>query len=75
MIPARYQIRRQMQNYLQYILLQPSNSVLARVFVAQKNNPTRGDWVNNIFKHLADYNIKVMFWKLKSGIKAYTKVI
>ena len=38
MIPARYQIHRQMLNYIQYILLQPSDSLLSRVFFAQKTH-------------------------------------
>ena len=46
MIPARYQIHRQMINYLQYILLQPSDSLLYKVFVAQQSGPARGDWVS-----------------------------
>ena len=44
MVPARYQIQRQVLNFLHYILQQPSNSLVYRVFEAMKMNPTRGDW-------------------------------
>ena len=66
MIPARYQIHRQMLNYLQYILTQPSNSLMARVFVAQQNTPTKGDWVSNITKLLNDYNMTISFLEVKN---------
>ena len=66
MIPARYQIHRQMVNYLQYILLQPSNSLIARVFVAQQNTPRKGDWVSNITKLLNDYNMQILFLEVKN---------
>ena len=59
MIPARYQVHRQMINFLQYILLQPKESLINRVFVAQKMNPTRGDWVENVTKLLGDYRINM----------------
>ena len=41
MIPARYQVHRQMINFLQYIIIQPKDSLMNKVFNAQKLNPTR----------------------------------
>ena len=31
---------------------QPKDSLINRVFVAQKHNPTKGDWVGNVTKVL-----------------------
>ena len=45
-IPARFQVMRQMMNYLQYILVQPPNSLLQRVYQAQQKNPIRGNWAS-----------------------------
>ena len=65
MIPARYQIHRQMINYLQYILLQPSDSLLNKVFAAQKSNPARGDWVSQTTKLLTEYSFNLTFEEIK----------
>ena len=43
MIPARYQVHRQMINFLQYLLTQPSESLLNRMYMTQKENPSKGD--------------------------------
>ena len=45
-VPARYQVMRQMMKILQYILMQPPNSLLQRIYQAQIGNPTKGDWAN-----------------------------
>ena len=65
MIPARYHIHHQMMNFLQYLLLQPDTSILSRVFRAQKQNPTRGDWVQNVTKLLSEYNINMTLSEIK----------
>ena len=41
MIPARFQVQRQALNLLQYILQQPSHSLLYKVFEALEKHPTR----------------------------------
>ena len=54
-VPARYQVMRQLMNFLQYILMQPPNSLLQRIYQAQIGNPTKGDWASeakNIANHL-----------------------
>ena len=66
MIPARYQVHRQMINFLQYILLQPKDSLINRVFVAQKLNPTRRDWVGNVTKLLGDYRINMTLIEIEN---------
>ena len=66
MIPARYQVHRQMINFLQYLLIQPDSSLLNRVFIAQKHNPTRGDWVQNVTKLLSEYDIKMTLSEIRN---------
>ena len=66
MILARYQIHRQMLNYLQYILLQPSDSILSRVFFAPQNSPVKGDWVSNVTKLLTEYNMDMTFFEVRN---------
>ena len=63
--PARYQIHRMMLNLLQYILQQPKDSLLYRVFDAEKNCPTRNDWVSSTFKLLEKYEIKLNEMEIK----------
>ena len=46
MVPARYQVQRQVLNFLHYILQQPDTSLRHRVFIAMQLNPTKGDWAS-----------------------------
>ena len=46
MIPARFQVQRQVLNLLQYILQQPADSLLFKVWKALENHPTRKDWLS-----------------------------
>ena len=57
MIPARYQVHRQMINFLQYLLTQPSESLLNRMYMTQKENPSKGDWVSKVAQLLIEYEI------------------
>ena len=41
--PARYIIHRKMLNFLKYILDQPTNSLMHRIFEVQQKSPTKGD--------------------------------
>ena len=59
MIPLGYQVHRQMINFLQYLLIQPDSSLHNRVFIAQKQNPSRGDWVQNVTKLIYEYDINM----------------
>ena len=65
-IPARYQIHRQMINFLHYILQQPTNSILQGVFRAQKANPRKGDWVSNVCQLLITYNINLTLQEVQN---------
>ena len=51
-MPARYQIHRQMLVFLQYILQQPKHSLMYKVYEAEKQSPTKGDWVSETSKLL-----------------------
>ena len=50
-VPARYQIKRYMVNFLHYILQQEDNSLLNLMFRAQEKSPTKGDWVSETKKN------------------------
>ena len=57
--PARFQVHRQMLNFLQYILHQPIESLLYRMYKIQKENPSKGDWVSSVTELLETYNINL----------------
>ena len=65
-LPARFQIKIMMLNFLHYLLNQREDSLLSRFFEAQLNNPTKGDWINNIRKILKLLNIQISFKEIKS---------
>ena len=64
-IPARFQVQRQVLNLLQYILQQPSNSLIFRVYEALENHPSRNDWLNGAKKILESFQIKLSFEEIK----------
>ena len=55
--PAMYIIHRKMMNFLQYILHQPSNSLMYQMFEVQQENPTKGDWVSSVKELIQVYQI------------------
>ena len=59
MVPVRYQVIRQMLNQLQSILQQPNNSLLQRVYQAQRINPTKGDWASETDKILKQLDVNL----------------
>ena len=61
MLPARYQVQRQVLNLLQYILQQPTDSLLYKVYKALENHPTRKDWLGGAREILQDFEIKFTF--------------
>ena len=65
-IPARFQVMRQMMNYLQYILVQPPNSLLQKVYQAQQKYPIRGDWASEINKVSETLEIKMSHQEILS---------
>ena len=63
--PARYQVHRQMLNFLQYILQQPKESLLNRMFMVQQEHPTKGDWVSTVTNLLNKYEIILTLQQIK----------
>ena len=59
MIPARFLVMRQMLARLQYILQQPTDSLLHRVYQAQLESPTSGDWASETSKILQMLKIEL----------------
>ena len=64
--PARYIIHRKMMNFLKYILHQPSNSLMYRMFEVQQENPTKGDWVSSVKELIHVYQIKLTICEIKT---------
>ena len=48
-----------MLNILQYILYQPTDSLLYKMYQIQKENPTKGDWVSSVTELMETYNINL----------------
>ena len=65
-VPARYQVHRQVLNFLQYIVQQPSDSLLYRMLMTMINSPTRGDWASSANKLLENYQIEISFEDIKT---------
>ena len=59
LVPARYQVHRQVLNYLHYILQQPKSSLLYRIFERMRTNPTKGDWASFAIELLEKYELKL----------------
>ena len=65
MIPARFQVQRQVLNLLQYILKQPTTSLLFRVFKALENHPLKNDWLSGAKKVLESFEINLSFIEIQ----------
>ena len=75
-IPARFQIKRLMLNYLHYILQEDKNSLLSKFFHAQWANPITNDWVSNIQKVKTEINLNYSFEEIKVMKKTkYTRIV
>jgi hypothetical protein len=59
MVPARYQVQRQVLYYLQYILQQPTGSILYRIFDTMRKNPTKGDWASSSIKLVKTFDLNL----------------
>ena len=71
LIPARYQVHRQVLNFLHYILQQPKNSLLYRILESMIKNPTKGDWASASTLLIEKYDLKLNLediQKMKSSI-------
>jgi hypothetical protein len=65
-VPARYQVERQILNFLKYILQQDQNSMICRMFWAMKENPTRGDWASFAISLIQKYNLNLSLTDIKN---------
>ena len=52
--------------YLQYILQQPENSLIRRMFEAEKKSPTKGDWVTNVTNLVSKCKLGISMEEIKS---------
>ena len=72
LIPARDQGHRQVLNFLHYILQQPRNSVLCRIFETRLKNPTKEYWASAATIIVVKYDMKLNIEEIqtmKSGQK------
>ena len=65
LVPARYQINRQVLNYLHYILNQPNDSILQRMFNSMVRNPTTGDWAGYAIELIKKYELNLSLKEIK----------
>ena len=75
MYPARYQVHRQMLIVLQYILKQPNDSLLLRIFEVQPSHPTKGDWASNVKELLQVYSIYLSMTEIKNTRQSIFKAL
>ena len=73
--PARFQVHRQMLNFLQYILQQPTESLLYSMYTEQQKNATKGDWVSSVTKLVDQYEIKLTMKEIKDMKRSLFKSI
>ena len=59
MIPARFQIQRQVLNFFQYLVKQPEESQLHKVFVDLQNLPIKNDWLSCAKETLKQFKINL----------------
>ena len=64
--PARFEILKMRLLFLKYILEQPFDSIISRMFKLQLENPTRGDWASTCLKDLENLNLKLTLEQIKS---------
>ena len=56
-IPLRWIIAQRRLNYLKHILSRDNDELIKKVFLAQKEKPTRGDFIKLVEKDLKDFGI------------------
>ena len=60
-IPLRFTIQSRRMNFLWYILNEEDNSLIKTFFMAQYENPSKGDWVSQIQIDLIELGINYTF--------------
>ena len=75
-LPCRDIIRQKRLVYLYYILKQNPESMIYRLFEAQRNNRTSKDWVTTIFKDMEEIKMNIRLDDIKSMKKgAYINLV
>ena len=75
-LPARFHIQIMMLNFLKYILQQDQNSLIFKFFMAQNEQPTKGDWVSNIKKIILSTKLEMSFEDIrKMKNNSFKKVV
>ena len=75
-LPARFQIKKYKLNFLHYILNQKEDTLIHRFFLAQLDNPTKGDWVSEVKGWIIDYEIGTSFEEvLRIKKSRYEKIV
>ena len=65
-IPARFVIQKMRLMYMKYILEQPAESSISRIFSLQLEKPKRGDWASSCLNDMEKLNIKLTFEEIRS---------
>ena len=66
MVPARYQVERQVLNFLHYILQQDKNSLLFQMLSAMIEKPTRNDWASFAKLLVQKYNLNLTLLEIEN---------
>ena len=68
-LPIGIIIKARRVNYLHYLLTRDTSEMIAKFFYTQWNEPTRGDWCEQVKEDLADLDIPISFEFIKSKSK------
>ena len=75
-IPLRFTIQSRRMNFLWYILNEEDNSLIKTFFMAQYENPSKGDWVSQIQSDLIELGINYTFDQIRQCSKlAFKKLV
>ena len=64
-LPIRFIIKTRRLMFLHYILNQNENSLILKFFEAQKQNPVKGDWSEQIKSDIKEINLQLTFDEIK----------
>ena len=72
-VPARYQVQRQVLVFLQYIVQQPTNSLMNKMFEAIRKNPTKGDWARNALDLVKKFELNLTLNEIRDMSTSHSK--
>ena len=67
-IPIRYIIINRRIMFLQYLLKQDEDSILQNVFMVQKDNPVKGDWIVQVKQDLYEIKVRESMEQIKKHV-------